>query len=431
MSAASTREVRSGPHERLARLIEGRFGLAVDPASPALSTALQRFAARHALSPHTALERAEANPALLRELAGHLGVPETYFFRHPELFEELGPFLERRLQDQAQVTVWSVGCCRGEEAYSLAITLDERLGAGWPSRVAIRGCDLSAEALALARAGVYGRWSFRGPASVTQQRAFEALRGEQWKVRDHLRAAVSFEHLSAQELASRLEPASVDVIIFRNVAVYFSADAVQPLYEAFGRALRPGGLLCLATTDPPPAVPGLASTHVAFGVHEKRLTVPAARAVAPSPTRSRRALVPRRAPSPQGPPAPRPLDPRQLADAGRVDEALALLDQPGPSGAPAAARHLLRGQICVGAGRLSEATEALRRVLYLEPGHLLGRYWAALAFARAGSAGLAIRHALELERSLKDQADTATVEDGVTTVGELRLALTELKERLT
>ena len=416
--------------ERLARLVEARYGLATDAPSPALASALERFAARHSLSAQSALEQATSNPALLRELAGHLGVPETYFFRHPELFDELVPFVERALHQRAQLTVWSVGCCRGEEVYSLAFALAARLGPGWSSRVSLRGCDISLEALATARAGVYGRWSFRGPPSeALREASFEPLDGERWRVPAELRAAVAFEHLSAQELAGQLEPGSVDVVLFRNVAVYFAAGAVQPLYQAFAAALRPGGLLCLATTDPAPQVPGLVSAQVALGLYEKRVDLPLAPRRAARPRSA--PLAPRPAPLAPRPSAPPPVrDARQLADAGQVDEALELLEKPGQAGLPDSARHLLRGQICLGAGRLPEATGEFRRVLYLEPGHLLGRYWAALTFARAGATGQALQHALELERLLQGRDGTAAVEDGLT-VGELRRALTELKERLT
>jgi chemotaxis protein methyltransferase CheR len=416
----------------LARLVEARFGLVSDGGSPLLTSALDALARRCGLPTAAALELAQGNTAMLRELAGHLGVAETYFFRHPALFEALVNDIVGKLERQPHVVVWSVGCCRGEEAYSLAIALEARLGAAWASHVTIRGCDISLQGLAAARAGVYGRWSFRAGWTDAQRRAFVALDGERWQLRDELRAALRFEHLSAQELASQLEHASVDVLLFRNVAVYFAPEAVQPLYAGLCATLRPEGLLCVATTDPVPEVPGLIATDVTLGIHVKRAAPLPRAAPPPAPLRTALPGPERNAPALAPPLATTAVQSaRQLADAGEVDAALAVLDAPGAEELTAEARYLLRGQLCVAAGRLADANDELRRLLYLQPGHLLGRYWAALALSRTGATSPALAHVRELGRLLESVDAGAALEDGVTTAGELDRALVELLERWT
>lgn len=433
-------------HEELhgvARLIEERFGLMVGEHHDALAVSVRAVATRHSLPVARLLEQLAWNPVLLREVAGHLGVPETYFFRHPEVFDELAAFLERRLLTQDRVTVWSAGCCRGEELYSLAIVLDERLGAGWQARVSLAGCDVSTEALATAQAGVYGEWSFRGATSEARRHAaFERVGPGRWRVRADIRAALRFEHLSVQELVSQVSPGSVDAFLFRNVAVYFAPQVVAPLFEALAAALSEGGLLCLAATDPQPAMSGLAPRPHVSAIYERSSThrhrqpaaTPAKRARLASPfarTPGARRVpekVPR--PAPVAAPSTPPEDARQLADAGRVPEALALLEKGAP-GMDAASRHLLRGQILLGAGRVSEAREELRRTLYLNPEHLLGRYWLAQALVRAQEPRGALTHLRELERQLRDRDGMDTLEDAQSTVSELQGALARLKEQLT
>lgn len=412
-------------HGRLAQLLEQRFGLAA--AGPPLSAAVEAVAAGHSLSPSDLLEGVAHDAALLREVAGYLGVPETYFFRNPEVFAELVRFIEGRLRQQSRVTVWSAGCCRGEEPYSLAVALDEQLGPGWQQRVALTGCDVSAEALATARAGVYGEWSFRGAVTdVRRQAAFERLAPGRWRVRAGLRGAVGFEHLSVQELVAALAPGSVDVFLFRNVAVYFVPHAVQPVYEAMAAALAADGLLCVAATDPQPAVAALTHQNLFTGVYQRR--APTQRLPPPSPSPAARFSA---APPPPAGSAPPSQTARQLADAGRVDEALALLERGEGSSMDDVARHLLRGQVCLGAGRVPGARDELRRVLYLKPEHLLGRYWLALTMARAGEAPGALAHLRELERQLRSRGDVDTLEDGQSTVRELRAELVRVKRQLT
>lgn len=460
---------------RLGATLEHHFGLlSRGPEDRAVATALETVAARHGLSADVAAETATQSLPLLREVAGQLGVGEAFFFRHAEVLDAASHFIARRAEQQAEVRVWSAGCCRGEEPYSLAIALRERLGPGWTSRVALAACDVSDESLEAARRAEYTEWSFRGAVSdVRRAAAFEPASRGRWRLKAELRA-VRFEHLAVQELVARLAPGEVDAFLFRNVAVYFAPAAVQPLFEAIAVALAPGGMLCLAPTDPQPEPRLLSRDPVHPSIYWKgpgpaelravERRDPGHRGAPPWTVRARLEVAdgrggeggqrarpggdrdgrprggavsdggettPRRVASPAAVGAPpEPLsDARRLADAGRLEEALALLGRPGAD-ARAVPQLVLRGQLCLSGGRLKDARHDFRRALYLAPEHLWARYWLTLTQLREGHADAARVQLRELERQLADRPGGEPLADGPGTVDELRGAVAELKGRL-
>ena len=118
---------------------------------------------------------------------------ESYFFRDPEqidlLATKLLPELIARRADQRTLRIWSAGCASGEEAYSLAMLVDElapRL-AGW--QVLILGTDINREALQKARRGLYREWSFRALSPSRRQHYFQP-HGDQWQISQRLRDMV-------------------------------------------------------------------------------------------------------------------------------------------------------------------------------------------------------------------------------------------------
>lgn len=176
---------------------------------------------------------------------------ETYFFREPgqlqALKEEILPEVHRRRARGRRLTIWSAGCSTGEEAYTAAILAAETgLFSDWDVRVF--GNDISRRVLAVARKAVYGRSSFRATDESRLRRWFREQNG-QHVVRDEIRALVSFGHINLLDDAMLSIVGEVDVVMCRNVIMYFDQPVRKRVVAVFHRKLVPGGLLLLGHSE--------------------------------------------------------------------------------------------------------------------------------------------------------------------------------------
>ncbi|MBI1814163.1 MAG: tetratricopeptide repeat protein [Deltaproteobacteria bacterium] len=198
--------------------------------------------------------------AQIAVLAGHLTVGETYFLRDDKLFAILEhrvvPELirDRRATGQ-RLRIWSAGCCTGEEPYSLAILLS-RLLPDWRAwNITILGTDINPGFLRKAAAGVYGQWSFRNEPPWLQHRCFHARANGRFEILDEIKAAVTFSPLN---LAEDTYPSlltntnAMDVILCRNVLMYFSHERAFAVARNLYRSLVDGGWLIVAPSETSP-----------------------------------------------------------------------------------------------------------------------------------------------------------------------------------
>lgn len=191
----------------------------------------------------------------LEQLAAELTVGETFFLRNEHHFQALRdhvvPEILRENSDQRELRVWSAGCASGEEPYSLAILLHQILGPHHDWRVSILGTDLNPEFLARARQGVYRPWSFR-QTDIQENRTYFTRSGDSYQVAPQVRETVRFAYLN---LVKDVYPSpltgtlGLDLIVFRNVAIYLKPEVTKRIIERFLRALRPGGWLLLGEAE--------------------------------------------------------------------------------------------------------------------------------------------------------------------------------------
>jgi chemotaxis protein methyltransferase CheR len=198
-----------------------------------------------------------------QELAALLTIAESYFFRDEGQFQllrrQLLPELMRQRAAEKSLRIWSAGCSTGEEPYSIAILISELLRAGSDWSVTILGTDLNQRSLAQAREALYGPWSLRA-LRPDQRLRFEPA-GESWRLTEDLRSRVSFRRLNLIEDPfpnAALDLADFDLILCRNVFIYFDAVTVAAVVSKLAGALREGGYLLTghAELHGPPA-PGL------------------------------------------------------------------------------------------------------------------------------------------------------------------------------
>lgn len=183
-------------------------------------------------------------------LLPHLTNNESYFCRELGSLEvirdEILPALRRTLRQGEKVRMLSAACSTGEEAYTLAILA---LEAGLrPGEVQVTGVDLDPVALERARAGRYGPHAFRGTGDTFRERWFTPV-GEAWEVRPEVRALVAFApaNLAAPGWAGALPPQQV--VLCRNVLIYFGEEAVARAARGLYDALAPGGYLFLGHAE--------------------------------------------------------------------------------------------------------------------------------------------------------------------------------------
>ncbi len=185
--------------------------------------------------------------AALAALVDHSLVGETRFWRPPE---QLAALERHALDAPGPMRIWCAGCASGEEAYSLAMALLEAGRADRGDR--ILATDVSERALGAARAGVYGERTLR---QLSAARRARWLRGAppSLEVAPELRRLVAF---AAHNLVAEPPPArDLDLVVCRNVLIYFEPDTAAEVLYKLVSALRPGGFLLLGPVELPLAAP--------------------------------------------------------------------------------------------------------------------------------------------------------------------------------
>jgi chemotaxis methyl-accepting protein methylase len=197
-------------------------------------------------------ELLKQDPHELEKLRDRLTVNVTEFFRDSDFWAVLEGEVLPGLLDAAalgprrELRIWSAGCSSGEEPYSLALMfLKAAQNQAKGVRVRILASDIDEGVLARAKEGRYPAEALRLVPEALRRDAF-AEDGTQWRVAPWLRKAVAFRRL---DLFSSPPPPGLDLVLCRNVMIYFSRDLQQRLLRAFHQALRPGGYFATGKTE--------------------------------------------------------------------------------------------------------------------------------------------------------------------------------------
>lgn len=173
---------------------------------------------------------------------------ETSFFRDQSIFDEMINVIAAHEANGRRVRIWCAGCATGQEPLSLAIALAERredTGATMPEIVAT---DISEASLARARAGRYTQFEVQRGLPVRRlMRWFEGEAGGDWIARPDLLRLVQYRR--ANLVADRAPVGQFDLVLCRNVLLYFSAPLKTQVLANLAGALRPGGTLVLGAGE--------------------------------------------------------------------------------------------------------------------------------------------------------------------------------------
>jgi chemotaxis protein methyltransferase CheR len=180
-------------------------------------------------------------------------VNETYFYREEHQLACLtSDLLEARLSVKPRrepIRIWSVPCSTGEEPYSIAIWLLENWRHVDEHDIEIVGSDIDTEALALARAGVYGKRALMRLQPELIDKYFTAGADASWQILEDLRQSVQFTSANIVDRAETRPHGRFDVIFCRNVLIYFDDAARRTAAENLFENLLPGGFICLGHTE--------------------------------------------------------------------------------------------------------------------------------------------------------------------------------------
>src|SRR5829696_5495897 len=219
----------------------------------------------------------ERHPEELQRLVASFLIKVTEFFRDPELFTYLRdrvlPGLVSEAKERGELRIWSAGCATGEEAYTLAMLVSDLLGEDAEELpVRIFATDIASDAVEFARRGIYTQAALEGLPSDFVERHFTAVDGA-FEVRKHVRSLVVFgEH----DLGNRAPFPRIDLVLCRNVLIYFTPELQRRALELFAYSLRHGGYLALGKAETVSPLPEF------FSVEQPRLKI-FRRAGAPAP----------------------------------------------------------------------------------------------------------------------------------------------------
>jgi chemotaxis protein methyltransferase CheR len=213
---------------------------------------LVRARALASLDHLAAITAGGAAPALTRAVIEALLNNETFFYRDPAAFGLLDAAMERLARVRAasrRLRIWCAGCSTGQEAYSLAMRFaDDRRWAGWT--IEIDATDISANAIAQARTGRYSQFEIQRGLPVRLMLRWFDSDGGQWRARPELRRKIAFKvHNLLDPPPAAAAPGRCDIILCRNVLLYFAPPRRAAGFARLASAIAPHGILMLGAGE--------------------------------------------------------------------------------------------------------------------------------------------------------------------------------------
>ncbi len=394
-------------------------------------------------------------PTERQQLLDEVTIQETHFFRNPPQVRALRLHVLPELLRHAELNgkrlrIWSAGCSTGEEPYSIAMHLRELLPstAGWD--VKIVATDVSQRAIAAARSGRYGARAVQLATPEELARHFVAT-DDGYEVRPEVRELVEFRHHNLVTEAVPFAPSErIDLVLCRNVTIYFGRDTTRALMNRLHHCLRDGGYLFLGHSETLWQVSedfrlvAIGTGEAAAFVYrrldkqvERRAVLPDRR-TAEEPAPEERRVEARRAPAPAMPPAPVVVSVETLIEQCRISLAAGRYAEAAQYAADAALQaplraeaFYLRGLALVDLGRDDDALVELRKAVYLEPERGFAHFLLAGVLDRLGQPLLAAREYAAAADTLGLQPADATAEElGGRSVRELAQLCRQLEHRL-
>lgn len=185
----------------------------------------------------------KADHVLCNEFINYLTINVSEFYRNPEQWEILkNDIFPMLLKKSGKLKIWSVACSTGDEPYTLVMVLNEHV----PLKdIRIIATDIDKEALRKAKAAVYTEKSLEKLPKTYLDKYFNK-EGSIYTVKNEVRSQVDF---SQHNMLKEVYPSGCDLIVCRNVLIYFTEEAKVDIYTQFNKALRKEGILFVGSTE--------------------------------------------------------------------------------------------------------------------------------------------------------------------------------------
>ena len=185
----------------------------------------------------------KTNKDKLEEFVNFLTINVSEFWRNPDQWKVLEEKILPSLIKIPGFKIWSAACSTGDEPYSLVMLLSKYMPL---NRIKITATDIDKQVLEKARVGLYHEKSLKGLPKEFVTKFFEKKTETSYQINDEVKRCVDFKE---HNLLKDPYPSSCDLIVCRNVLIYFTEEAKDEIYAKFNRALKPGGILFLGSTE--------------------------------------------------------------------------------------------------------------------------------------------------------------------------------------
>ncbi len=375
----------------------------------------------------------------IKILASHLTISETYFWREPQVFTALTDFIlpeliKSKKNGEKSIRIWSAGCSTGEEPYSVAIALHKTIQKIKDWDITILATDINPKALSKAVSGIYSTWSFRNSPSWLKTRYFRNMGDRQLEIIPEIKQMVNFTCLSLVEMSALSNASTMDIILCRNVLMYFTSEWVTKISQNLFNSLSEDGWFVVSSSElssyvfpqfTPVNFPGavlyrkgtngsvLPLSFIASAKEDLQpiqpieLSAAQAQPILPFTSSPVKPILPI-TPSPplhvthsaiQQPltiPEESSDDKifaiRLLANAGQLEEALSLCNEAIATQKLVSGLYFLRASILQELGKSSEAIISLKQAIYIDPDYIMGHFTLGNLFIRQGNTKNAERY---------------------------------------
>jgi chemotaxis protein methyltransferase CheR len=195
--------------------------------------------------------RAGRDTELLRDVSDAMMTNESLFFRDIKPFEQLKqvvlPKLQQSRAQKKVIRIWSAACSTGQEPYTLAMILSEDVAKYGDWKIEIVATDISKEALDRAKAGTYTQFEVQRGLPINMLVKYFKQNGDKWQIDQKLRNMIQFREFNLLQDPGTL--GQFDVVLCRNVLIYFDQSTKSGVLDRIAKLLAPDGVLYLGGAE--------------------------------------------------------------------------------------------------------------------------------------------------------------------------------------